>query len=136
VTYAKRYALAAIFGLEGGVDDDGQEAQDSFQAKPKAAPVPSNGHSHHDDEQLWEPTAGGKSPDAATPAQIKRAESLGIKMYGTESWKEQAPKLAQAASKGSVSAIADLKVSEITVIIAGLEKRIAERAAQLQAASN
>jgi hypothetical protein len=147
VTYAKRYALAAIFGLEGGDDDDGQEAQDSFKQKPKVTtpvPAPTNGTSHHarpasaqpeGDDELWDtPATHAKTPNAATPAQVKRADSLGVKMYGTEAWSAKMPAIAEGASTGNAKTLEALKDVEIEKIIAGLEKRINERAAQLQAA--
>ena len=90
-----------------------------------------------DGDVLFTPTihANGhaKSPDDATIAQVKRCNQLGIRFYGTEGWNEQAPKTAHETSKGAVKRIEDLKVVEIEVVMRELERKIAHRAAQLQA---
>ena len=85
---------------------------------------------------LFMPSTNGhaKQPDDATPAQLKRCNQLGVRFFGTETWHEQAPKLATEVSKGSVKRIEDLKVVEIEVLMKDLELRITQRAAKLQAA--
>jgi hypothetical protein len=137
ITYARRYSLISALGLVGGKEDDdgaqGQYGAPSQAARPATKPV-SNGHQ---DDELWDtPAAHGKAHDAATPAQVKRANTLGVKMYGTEAWQAKMPGIVEGASKGSASTLEALKDAEIDRVISGLEKRINERAAQLQAATN
>jgi hypothetical protein len=141
ITYCRRYALMSVLGLVGGGEDD-DGAQGTFGEKPKVAPA-TNGHSHglrpageHDDT-LWDtPAAHAKAPNAATPAQVKRANSLGVKFYGTELWQTKMPGIVAGASKGSAKTMEALKDVEIDRVITGLDKLITERAAQLQAAAN
>jgi hypothetical protein len=126
LSYAKRYALAAIFGLEGGVDDDGQEAQDSFKAKATKPPV-SNGH--HDDE-LWDtPAAHAKKPDTLSPAQLSRIHILGKDVHG-EAWAVEGPKMVREVSNGATSS-KQLTSEEAALLIRDLEVKRAQRAAQL-----
>jgi hypothetical protein len=154
LSYAKRYALTAVLGLAGDDDDDGQGAQDSYKQKPKAAAATTNGTSHHSlprgaeaqgDDTLWDtPAAHTKKPDTATPAQVKRANALGVKFYGTEVWHQKLPGIVAGASTGDAKTLEALKDVEIDRVISGLDKRIAERAAQtrgeqsesMQAAAN
>lgn len=121
ITYCRRYALMSVLGLVGGAeDDDGQKGQG--------------------EDALWEGHPEGsrpaKAPDNASHAQIKRADTLGVKFYGTEVWQKKIAAIAEGASAGNAQTMAALTPTEIDVVIAGLEKRIAERAAQLQAAAN
>jgi hypothetical protein len=116
VTYAKRYALAAIFGLEGGVDDDGQEAQDSFKVKPKETPPV--------DDDLWEtPAAHAKKPDTLSPEILSRITTLGVEVYGKD-FATQAGKLAEWASQGARKTLGELKVAEGEKLIRSLEKKL------------
>jgi hypothetical protein len=59
-----------------------------------------------------------------------------VKFYGTELWATKLPSIVAGASKGSASTLEALKDVEIDRVITGLDKLIAERAAQLQAAAN
>jgi len=114
VTYAKRYALAAIFGLEGGVDDDGQEAQDSFKVKPKETPPV--------DDDLWEtPAAHAKKPDTLSPAQLSRIHIVGKEVYG-DAWKVEGPKMVSEISNGK-SSTKDLTPKEAAALISDLEAK-------------
>jgi hypothetical protein len=134
ITYCRRYSLVSALGLVGGKEDD-DGAQGTFGEARKPA---ANGHSHHqDDDTLWDtPAAHAKTPNAATPAQVKRANSLGVKFYGTELWQTKMPGIVAGASKGSAKTMEALKDVEIDRVITGLDKLITERAAQLQAAAN
>jgi hypothetical protein len=134
----------SVLGLVGGAeDDDGERGTHGEKPTGKVAPVTNGYHARpasaqpEGDDELWDtPAAHAKKPDNASPAQIKRCHSLGVKFYGTELWQQKLPAIAEGASTGGVKTLEALKDVEIEKVITGLDKRIAERAAAIQAAAN
>lgn len=136
ITYGRRYALAAVFGIAPD-DDDGQAAQDAEnRAKaqnhtrpttkaPQSAPTPAQS----DDAVFTKP-----EKPRATAAQLKELNALGLEFYGDE-WNAdddaeegsgQASKLAAAVSKGATSDPAELLQVEIAKLIAGIRTKMAQ----------
>jgi hypothetical protein len=64
--------------------------------------------------------------------QRKRLHALGNELYGQEEWNERRPQLVRAASKGAVTSSKELSPQEAAILIAGMEKKIAEIAAMQQ----
>jgi hypothetical protein len=107
------------------------------EAPPATAPAPAIAPPDEDDAAAGLPTAdagiwdtsgpSGKSPDDIGPAQLLRLTVLMTDCYGKD-WKALEPKLAQDASKGSVSQFSELKLKEAQVLIGKLEAALKQAA--------
>lgn len=121
ITYARRYALAAIIGIAPD-DDDGQAATDAMQrtSPPDAAarrantppPPVANGHS----------AAPGASP-ALSANQLKALNAIGTKNFGA-SWNEARHDLVTRFTKGRTQSSRELTEEEAEYLIRYIEFEI------------
>lgn len=66
------------------------------------------------------------SKPRVTKTQVDELNVLGKNFYGENEWKEQAPKLAYAVSKGATQELGELMASEAVKLIDGIKKKIAD----------
>jgi hypothetical protein len=101
ITYLRRYALAAAFGVVADEDADGSDSP---------APPPRNGQ------------ADVLSDLPITNNQQKALHALGREVYGDE-WDGKRPELVSAITKGRSRSSAALTADEASVLINGMKKK-------------
>jgi hypothetical protein len=96
-----------------------------------AGPVTIDGDtSDYDDED--EDTSALEEAQAALGVLLDELDDYGVQFYGLEKWDAERNRLASFASHGATEDVAKLDLKAIDVLIQGLKKRIAERAAAKQ----
>lgn len=110
ITYLRRYALSAMFGVYADKDDDGNEAPKAERVDAATGEIVS-GNGHH--------------PPAApiTDGQRKRLHGLGDILYGPD-WDTNRHRLVGVITKGRTQSSADLTEDEATRLIRGMEKKL------------
>lgn len=128
ISYARRYAISAVFGL-AAEDDDGEAAQRAREAAQtrKTQPAPVN------PDVLF-----AKDTERVTASQSKRnrMHKLGMDYYKTETaWDQGRPLWVNKASGGAVESSNDLSPEQVDWIIERLEARIAKVAQEQEPVS-
>lgn len=104
ITYLRRYALAAAFGVVADEDADGSEAPPASNGKPEVAP--------------------GRQESALTitERQMKALHALGNEVYGDQ-WDVKRPALVEAVTKGRARSSAALTADEADKLINGMKEK-------------
>ncbi len=108
ITSGHKYFIAKLLNVGVGNEDGEHENVPAQQAQDATKSAPA------------------QAKPLATADQVKQLDKLGLGFYGKDEWKEQAPKLAQAVSKGNADTPEELLQVEIAKLIAGIEKKIWE----------
>lgn len=120
ITYARRYALAAICGI-APEDDDGDAAT---HGRPQAKPQP----------QPQRPQQPPAPPPASRGERLaetthKRLHALGTEAYGDQ-WDDVRHRAVARVSNGAITSSNDLTEEEARTLIAGIEKKLADATEQ------
>lgn len=101
LSYMRRYAASAAFGVVADEDTDGNQPQPKQQAKPQPKP--------QDDKLLAK----------------KRLEfhAVGVKVYG-DKWDDKRPQLVGHISKGKSKSSNDLNYSQLDKLVQGMREKL------------
>lgn len=135
LTYARRYAFAALLGLVSDDDDDGNAASGNVPAKAPArtqnggtrppappAPKPTPSEQAEHGESYDNPFTSDEA------AELRKMHAIGTDLYG-DGWNDKRHDLAKWASRGRTASSKQLTLAELRTLTAALAKRQAEREA-------
>jgi hypothetical protein len=144
ITSGHKYFLMKLLNIGvGNEDGEHDEVQEPRQAAPRTqsstrAPqnVATAQHEAHD--ALWEaeqydaPADASSKDKVLSAAQLKRINVLGRKLHPEGEWDTERPRYVEWVTKGAVSSSKQLQPSEADTLIAGLERKLAKLAANVQ----
>ena len=124
ITYARRYALAAVFGVVADEDTDGNAPQKPRQSTPRTQ-AGTNGHATPEppaDGDLFPEDAKPVPMKKPTDAQLKAMHAAGSAFYGGE-WDTKRAEIVSAVTKGRTTSSKHLTADECKTIIDGINRK-------------
>ena len=107
------------------------EPEPDIESQDEVEPLESLA-SEEDNPFADEPEPEAKPPAKVSAAQLKRLHAVGTEAYGKD-WDTERLRLVDFITKGAANSSKDLTPKEADTLIAGMEKRINELAAKVQA---
>jgi len=148
ITSGHKYFLMKLLNIGvGNEDGEHDEVQESRTAAPRtqsSTRAPQNATARQktgsDDahDALWEPehydapADAGSKDKVLSKTQLQRINALGRKLHPEGEWDTERPRYVEWVTKGAVSSSKQLQPSEADTLIAGLERKLAKLAANVQ----